>query len=482
MHITLLLRPLAASLLAAVALLAAAPCVSGEAELKRAIMLSRHGNRVPNEPTIDFCPAYKSTLEKFYGASGQLTGVGMSEMYQLGAWARHRYVYEKGFLPQHYSDDNTLFFQSELEDRNIMSTVAFGNGLFPDGTGPRGYLGRRPQVLPIQSVTPGYDDLFNSPRDGMCIGRSSKDKKEIAKHLEATLTDEQRSILRKVGEACSYNVLNVDKMTHGAFTLPDWVKIIDDSFLFAETESFDMSLDGNLLPKDLKAFHDFAFDWMMYAFFGTEEQVTYWAGRFPAKLMELFESTPGYKTASEEGAKEGEGGGGGPLAAAAGNPTKMYVFLNHRELLYAVLKLFDVPVTLPGHIPSYLVTASTIVWEVYQEGDEEPYVKTLIWWPTDLEEGDLDKDTNPLINSKGNYIEVTPTICESLGGKCPVSKYKEAFQQWVETTGSYKQLCLPYYTPPEPHVAGQLLEVDSAADVTPNLRGSDATTINQIFA
>merc|ERR1719460_1359596 len=96
--------------LAILALVAAAP------ELRRIIVLGRHGNRAPNPPILHLCPTFaKEVLPGFGAPVRALSPVGVAQCWESGRWLRARYVDGKGdgapaagFLPAHYSADGTV--------------------------------------------------------------------------------------------------------------------------------------------------------------------------------------------------------------------------------------------------------------------------------------------------------------------------------------------------------------------------------------
>merc|ERR1712186_116451 len=87
--------------------------------------------------------------------------------------------------------------------------------------------------------------------------------------------------------------------------------------------------------------------------FGKPHQVTYWSGDFIPTLLSLARM-PLFKPVN-----------------------KLHVFLNHRELIYAVAKILDIPVQFPGLAKGSLPSGCSLIVEVYEEG-----VRLFLWAPS----------------------------------------------------------------------------------------------------
>eukprot|EP01017_Pseudomicrothorax_dubius_P047422 TRINITY_DN8524_c0_g1_i2.p1 TRINITY_DN8524_c0_g1~~TRINITY_DN8524_c0_g1_i2.p1 ORF type:complete len:367 (+),score=62.42 TRINITY_DN8524_c0_g1_i2:34-1134(+) len=95
-------------------------------ELKLVIQFNRHGARGP---------IYDLPDREYWNQFGQLTPVGMRQLYLLGAQLRQRYIIDQKFLPEKYNPD-VIFVRSTAVNRTIMSAMSLLYGLYPIGTGP----------------------------------------------------------------------------------------------------------------------------------------------------------------------------------------------------------------------------------------------------------------------------------------------------------------------------------------------------------
>eukprot|EP00013_Stygamoeba_regulata_P025199 CAMPEP_0177648382 /NCGR_PEP_ID=MMETSP0447-20121125/10797_1 /TAXON_ID=0 /ORGANISM="Stygamoeba regulata, Strain BSH-02190019" /LENGTH=545 /DNA_ID=CAMNT_0019151017 /DNA_START=99 /DNA_END=1736 /DNA_ORIENTATION=- len=102
--------------------------VCEEASLRMVFVLTRHGDRTPVR-------VFPNVTSQWPQGWGQLTGLGMQEMYHLGQKIRSRYVDQCPVLSPTYSS-REVHAQSTSKDRTLMSAQAFLLGLFPPGTGP----------------------------------------------------------------------------------------------------------------------------------------------------------------------------------------------------------------------------------------------------------------------------------------------------------------------------------------------------------
>lgn len=111
--------------------------------------LIRHGDRNP-EKEIPAAPVvWKEGL-------GELTPIGMNQVYRLGAMLRKKYVDEYHLLPANY-DAKTMYVRSTDMNRTLMSATAFLFGLYPleSGALPSGF-----QPIPIHTVSVNQDTLL----------------------------------------------------------------------------------------------------------------------------------------------------------------------------------------------------------------------------------------------------------------------------------------------------------------------------------
>jgi len=145
-----------------------------DAKLIKVVALARHGNRAPNAQFPYVCPAGKAFVDDWHEPveakqKAALSHVGMAENGESGKFLKERYRGKGKLLPDGpYVDDGSVFFFSERMNRNIVSTLAVTQAMFPAGTGQKGFEKLRPNYVPIMTSQPFHDTMMNLPRDGPC--------------------------------------------------------------------------------------------------------------------------------------------------------------------------------------------------------------------------------------------------------------------------------------------------------------------------
>mmetsp|Transcript_1350 Transcript_1350/g.3576 ORF Transcript_1350/g.3576 Transcript_1350/m.3576 type:complete len:537 (+) Transcript_1350:88-1698(+) len=384
--------------------------------LRRVVVLARHGNRAPNPQIEELCPTFwKEVFPKFGVAPAALSLVGMAENHENGVFLRHRY---REFLPEGaYSYDGTFSFFSERVERNIVSTAVMARGMFPLGTGMKGFMEERPNVVPIATTQDGADVIMNCPRDGPCQRKLSHDKKAWVKANEMGVYENHKELFRAVSEACGYP-LEPGKIKYKgkAKTLTWAAKAVMDAFTFSENEGLDPTMGGRINMTTIKAFHGVVEGMVQGMNFGKPHQITYWAGDFIPTFLSLARV---------------------PLVEPV---NKLHVFLNHRELIYAVAHMLGMPIAFPGQRPDSLPSGCSLVVEVYDHG-----VRIFFWAPSrpshDMK-GKYLREKLPMTDLyKHGVLLPTPAYGCAPGQVCPVESLAYSFVNWVSRTGTYVQLC-----------------------------------------
>lgn len=114
--------------------------------------------------------------------------------------------------------------------------------------------------------------------------------------------------------------------------------------------------------------------------FGQPHQITYWTGDFIPTFLGLARV---------------------PLREEV---NKLHVFLNHRELVYAVAHMLGMPIQFPGQRPDSLPSGCSLLMEVYDHG-----VRAFFWSPS-----------QPSHEDKARYLQETrcrPKIVRQRGGE-----------------------------------------------------------------
>jgi len=382
--------------------------------LRRVVVLARHGNRAPNPEIQTLCPNYMKTLEGFGVAPAALSRVGMSENEENGLFMRKRYA---KFLPDGpYPYDGTFSFFSERVERNVVSTEVFARGMFPLGTGIEGFDPHNPNIIPISTTQDGADVIMNCPRDGPCQRALGKDKKKWEEEHAEKAYKQNKAVIDKVSKACGFELkpgLVYENKTKGLV----WaLKNVMDGFSFAENEGLDATMGGRISKETIHEFHEAVEVMVQDMNFGKDHQLTYWAGDFIPTVLELARL---------------------PLLRPV---NKFHLFLNHRELLYAVATLWGINIHFPGSPEGSLPSGSSLVMEVYDEG-----LRLFFWAPSkptwELKSQYL-KELLPMryLFADGTMYPTQPEGC-GYGKICPVDTLANTFVKWVQRTGTYVDIC-----------------------------------------
>lgn len=356
------------------------------------------------------CPIYaKEVLPKFRIAPASLSRVGMAENEENGRFLRERY---REFLPKgRYPYNGSFAFFSEREQRNVVSTIAVSQGMFPIGTGLRGFAKERPNLVPIMTTQDGADVLMNCPRDGPCQHALEMDKdKWIAEH-EADFYKENRELFHEVGKACGYEI-----KPGGKKGVVLEAKNVADAFGFAENEGLDSTMGGRLNETTVRRFRKVLGDAVHDLNFGKPHQLTYWVAEFIPHILGLSRV---------------------PLV----QPENLFhLFLNHRELIYGIAHIWGMPIDFPGMSKDNFPTASSIIIEVYDHG-----VKTFFWTPTLPDTAAKAKYLSEELPVRDLYHmgRLWPTAATGchLHQVCPVEQLVQNWLALVRRTGTYVDIC-----------------------------------------
>jgi prostatic aicd phosphatase len=377
-------------------------------ELRRLITLSRHGSRAPNEVVERICPNNSNNIHSYNVPFEQLTEFGMMQLLQAGEHIRDVYVDKKSFLSSSLNGDNNFhlesYFRSDAATRCSQSATALGYGLYPDGTGPKGFP---KQPIPITMQLIQNEHEFAAPK-GPCKSTLAKDLQQYANSRFKELRAQHDSLLKEVSNLCGVDLSNVESMNGGEDTVFA-VKDIADMFIFDRDQG---------LPRIAGLTHDLsfslealAFTTLMEHFYSTDRQVTYWVGGFPNMLLDNLNSaaSPTY-----------------PVERVY----KYFSYHGHRELLHGMGKLLGWDFHFHG-LPVAMNTTSlhpgtTMFFELHAsknpDGVSETYfIRTFVWSPkTEREAVKLSK-------------------CSSI--ECPLSEFNNIINDHFAKTGTWEEIC-----------------------------------------
>eukprot|EP00397_Hematodinium_sp_SG-2012_P034364 GEMP01036856.1.p1 GENE.GEMP01036856.1~~GEMP01036856.1.p1 ORF type:complete len:531 (+),score=93.45 GEMP01036856.1:110-1702(+) len=452
--------------------------------LIKVAVLARHGNRAPNPQVPYICPNAKAMIDQFREPVGSklraaLSRVGMAENLEAGAFLKGKYVGKGKLLKDEtYFDDGSTFFLSERMNRNIVSTVALTRGMYPAGTGQKGFEAANPNLVPIITSQPFADTLMNLPRDGPCKSRYNADRKKWTATHEAKVLSEHASVIRELSRHCGFDFAKTHERTKKSLV---WsLKATADLFSFATNEGIDASMGGQIPTDFQRNISTLTKGLVNDERFGKAHQITYWIGRFlddaifqnlrdPDHKKKQIYDVDGVKTSSK--------------APWVDTPSEWYhqnkflLFLNHRELLISVLKVFALEKVLEDTPPS----GSMLLWEVHEDHKGQ-FIRFLFWKPSQpsfeakakkLKSGEPVAD----LYSTGHVEEVFPNVCHTKG-RCVLSELEAAFKAWVSSTGTWAEVC---NLTKDETLGEYLAEVESAADDGDDQDGWRAAFENSLF-
>lgn len=387
-----------------------------EPGLRRVIQLARHGNRAPNAMIREICPVYgREVLPKFGVEPGALSRVGMAECDQSGRHIRERY---RDFLPEgRYRYDGTFAFLAERTGRNVVSTDAISQAMFPVGTGIKGFTSERPNLVPIMTTQAGADMILSCPRDGPCQNALKKDRELWTTEHDGKLYTENQKLFEEMSTACGFEIKPGAVVGGKPRTLMFIAKIVNDAFTFAENEGINNTLGGRLSPSTIHKFQSVIGASVHERDFSKPHQLTYWTSAFIPTAFKLTSD---------------------PLQHPE---NKYHLFLNHRELIYSTAHIFGTPIAFPGDLIDTLPTAVSLIFEVYDNG-----VKLFFWAPSKppfeakakaLADG---VPLQELYGDHGTIISTRPSGCPAVG-ICPVDTLISTYLKHVEKTGTWAEIC-----------------------------------------
>lgn len=423
--------------------------------LVKVIGLARHGNRAPNAQFPYVCPLAEPFLGQWHEPIGAkqkaaLSHVGMAENGESGKFLLDRYRGKKEegkLLPAGpYYDDGSTFFFSERMNRNVMSTIALTQGMFPPGSGQEGYRANRPNYVPILTSQPFHDTMMNLPRDGPCKKRYNADRKWFADNREPEILEENRPLIEEFGRVCGFNFT----VSYEGKTLNWLLKAAADGFHMAKNEGIDTSM----VTKDAKSAEvvdkviELAGTMTNENRFGSKEKIVYWAGSFLEKALFANLRKPSGKKEKKE-SLDIPGWKGKSSLPWSDSPEEFFetnrflLFLNHRELVVAVSSILGLTELTQGTPPS----GSMILWELHENDSSkgDMWVEIYFWKPSSPS---FEKKHEYLKNAKnvdelyslGQVEQLKPLVCAN-PLKCKIEELEVAYQKLVDEVGDWKEVC-----------------------------------------
>ncbi|KAF4318832.1 hypothetical protein BBO99_00007114 [Phytophthora kernoviae] len=417
---------LASTLLLAV--LASGVVASNEespSELRRLVTLSRHGSRAPNDVVKATCPRNKANLDAYKVPLTQLTEIGMNQLQAVGEHVRHTYMvdepqHEEAFLSRSLNGVNhshfETYFRADAATRCSQSATAVGYGLYPDGTGPRGFPH---QPVPITMQLVENEHAFAAPK-GPCKNTLDADVAVYAETRAPELFNKYRDVLNQLGEVCGVAIDDIPNIPGGEDIVLG-VKDLADMFVFDRDEGLPLPEGATVEMRE--KLEKLAFTNLMERYYSTDREITYWVGGFADLLLNTLQ------------------GGSVPTAPSLGE-YRYYSFHGHRELLHGLGMMLGwefhfkgLPVALnvtslhPGTSMFFELRARKPTAEEEKrqpEAKEAYFVRMYMWSPFTERE------------------QVKLTKCSV--ADCPLDEFTKIITSHIARTGTWETIC-DYHKP-----------------------------------
>lgn len=379
-------------------------CEDSARTLRRVVVLGRHGTKVPPQGVLALCPAMASIYEKFateqLSLPDSITPVGMRELEAAGDWARQRYIERLRVLPATYFNNASYTFVAQRAEFCIQSTDTFARAMLSSGFGPPHGLRGRQQVVPVFVLygRPGQDDLLNCVSDGVCTQQWVSSSSAWASANGDMFLQEHAAAANALASACQQDLL-VDGVPAALVKL----KKISDGLDWARESGIDASLDGRLSPANAELVHRAAFEVLTRQWVGGPSLPLTACG-FPTKLLDLLAAAP-----------------------APGAPMSFDFFLNHRELVYSLLRVFEMEIpSIPGQLPGFVSCGSTLFFELHGDAEVPAYVRVILFTKT----GD----------AEFGHFELVPRFCAGIH-RCPLALFEQRYAAFAQANGTAQSLC-----------------------------------------
>ncbi|TYZ64844.1 hypothetical protein PybrP1_008147 [[Pythium] brassicae (nom. inval.)] len=423
----MLLRASIAGVLLSLLLVQGTPATDADSELVLLVSLSRHGSRAPNPTAKTLCPNNELNLHAYQVPPEQLTERGMTQMEAAGRYVREVYVEQKKFLsPSFNSDDHSHFetyFRADAAFRCGQSAVSFGYGLYPDGTGPRGYA-KQPIPVFMQLWESEHDFTANAP----CFNVMKLHATHYAETRGEQLIELHADALNKAAELCGHKFF----AANGDETVTA-MKDVADMFDFDRDEG--LVATPGLTPEVRRELSQLAFQNLIERLYSTPREITTTIGGFPQLLVRTLTdaTTPSWSSA---------------------NSTKYFSFHGHRELLHGLGFMLGMRFNFGEEMPAFngstsLYPATTLFFELHRPvgaakaAPSDYFVKLFIWSP---------------------WTPRTEVKLDSCALECPLPQFSAIIETHLAQTGTWQDIC-NYHPVNAPRVlpAAAALQVDEDA-------------------
>lgn len=368
-------------------------------ELLNVFILQRHGNRAPNPSVQKICPSIAGTsdddiLRDFHALPGQLTPAGKDRMRSIG-----RFLYDHYFggedpkmrLPVelgHKDRAKYFTFGATRVQRHHESVALVAEGFFPGGTPPDVVI----------DVDP--DDFLKCPPHA-CVEANHRDVSEWLAFAGKNFYSPRKPCIREIEKICGHNFTDSDIDFDAANPHPPFQDVVD--LLKFRSQS------GLSMPPNIHALLDQArgieFQGIMQRLLGTDEQVVYWMGDLPQRLLDIFsEPEPHFG-----------------------------VYVTSREKLFAAEEYYGFVFNCGGILPTNdIYPGTSLIFELHRHEDGSKSVQVGYYYPAGHPSAD------PPHPAELKWLELPG--CGSM--RCPFDIFAELTRQRSKIDGKdFKQIC-----------------------------------------
>lgn len=350
----------------------------------------------------------------------QLTEIGMNQLLAVGEHIRQTYMvdepqHEEAFLSHSLNGVNhshfETYFRADAATRCGQSATALGYGLYPDGTGPRGFPH---QPVPITMQLVENEHAFAAPK-GPCKSTLNADLAEYAQSRAPALFDQYRDVLDQVGKVCGVAIKDIPNIPGGEDVVLG-VKDLADMFVFDRDEG--LPLPPGMTVEAREKLEQLAFTNLMERYYSTDRKITYWVGGFGDLLLNTLQD-------------------GAVPTAPSPKEYRYFSFHGHRELLHGLGMMLGwkfhfegLPTALnvsalhPGTTMFFELRARQLTNEEAQkqpEAKEAYFIRTYMWSPA----------------TKREQIK----LMKCSAADCPLIEFKEIVTKHIARTGTWETIC-----------------------------------------
>lgn len=369
------------------------------AELLNVFVLQRHGNRAPNPSVQKICPSVAGTssddiYRDFHALPGQLTPPGKDTMRSTGRFFHDHYFGgedPKMKLPveQGHKDRAKYFTFGATDKQRHYESVALVAGEFFPGSKP-------PDVV----IDEAPDNFLKCPPQA-CVEANHKDVSEWLASVGKNLFSSREPVVREIEKMCGHNFTDSDIDFNAANPHPSFQDVAD-LLTFRSESNLPMPPHIHSVLDRARAIETLG---IRQRLLGTDEQVVYWMGDLPQRLLDIFSNTEKH----------------------------FGVYVTSREKLYAAEDYWGFVFNSGGILPTFdMYPGTSLIFELHRQEDGSKSVQVGSYYPA----GHPAADSPHKATLK--WLELPG--CDSL--RCPFDTFAELTRERSKVDGKdFRQIC-----------------------------------------